>query len=61
MTALKTNTRHDCEEFNTWLLSIDKVSKLTGQDPKEIYFAKAEDNLIKFQYSLPLHKGSWYS
>ena len=52
MTDVKTCTRHDSEEFNTWLLSIDKVSKMTGHDPKE-FFTKAKGNLLKFFIQFP--------
>ena len=30
-------------------------------DPKDICFDKAEGNLLKFLYSLPLRKFSWHS
>ena len=49
------------EEFTSWLLSIEKVSKSTGNNPKDICFAKAENNFLKFIYSLPLHQFLWYS
>ena len=49
------------EEFNCWLIPIEKVSKLTGHVPKEIYFAKAEGKLLKLNYPIPLEKPSWYS
>ena len=49
------------EDFHSWFLSIEKVYKLTGNDPKDICFAKAQGNLLKLLYSHPLHKFSWYS
>ena len=54
ITDLNMCTRDDSEEFDTWLLCIDKASKLIGHDTKEIHFAKTECNLLKFLYSIPL-------
>ena len=56
---LKTCTGDSSGELNTWLLSIEKVSKLTSNDPKDTCFTKAVGNFLKFLYSLPLHKLSW--
>ena len=36
-----------------YLLSVEKVAKLTGTDPKEIHFVKADRNKFK---NLLLHK-----
>ena len=44
MTSHKPSMVHDSEGFNTWFLSIDKVSKITGHDHTEICFAKAKGN-----------------
>ena len=48
MTDLKTFTGDSPEEFNPWLLSIEKVSTLTSYNLKDICFTKAEVNLLKF-------------
>ena len=40
MTDLKTCTGHDSEEFITWLLSIDKISKLTRHGPRQFVSLK---------------------
>ena len=48
------------KNFNSCLLSIEKWSKLTWNNPKDIYFIKAEGNL-KFIFSIPLKKFSWKS
>ena len=42
MTDLKTCTGHCIDEINLWLLSIEKASKFTGNDPKDIWFTKDE-------------------
>ena len=39
MTDLKICTKHDLK-FNSWLLSIEKVSKLTGLDPSQFVSLK---------------------
>ena len=56
MTDLKTCTEQDSEELNTWLLSTDEVSELTGYELKEICFAKAEDTLLNFYTPSPCKK-----
>ena len=61
MTDLMMCTEHDSEAFNTWLLPIGKVSKLTGHDPKEMCFAKAGGNLLETFLFHPLNKFFWYS
>ena len=38
--------------FDSSLLSIEKVAKLTDSDPNKISFAKAKGNLLKFLYLL---------
>ena len=42
------------DEFNSWLLSVEKVSKWTYNNCKDICFGKVKENFLKFQYSLPL-------
>ena len=61
MPDLITCTGYSSEEFNTWLLLIDKVSRFTDHYPKEICFTKNKDNFLIFLYWLTLHKVSWYS
>ena len=46
MNDLKTCTGDCSEKFQCWLLSVEKVSKLMGNDPKDICFTKAEGNLL---------------
>ena len=57
----KAYTGDGSEEFNTWLLSIGKLFKLTANDPKDICFTKAEGNFKIYFYSLQLHTFSWNS
>ena len=52
MNDLRTCTVDNQEVFDTWLLSTEKVAKLTDSDPNEICFAKAKGNLLKFLYSV---------
>ena len=54
MNDLKTYTGDNLDDFASWLLSVEKVAKLTDNYPKDICFAKAEDSLLKFLYLLPL-------
>ena len=56
---LWTCTADNQEEFDPWLLSIEKVAKLTDSDPNEICFAKAEGNLLKFLYSVNFKGCPW--
>ena len=59
MNDLRTYTADNQEEFDSWLLSIEKVGKLTDSDPNEICFAKAEGSLLKFLYSMNFKGCSW--
>ena len=54
MNDLCTCTGNNSDKFISWLLSIENVAGLTEKDPKDIYFAKVEGNLLKFLYSLPI-------
>ena len=45
MNDLNMCTEKGPEEFKSWLLSVEKISKLTGNDPKNICFTKAKRNL----------------
>ena len=58
---LMTCTGGNSDDFTSCLLSVKKVAKLTDNDPKYIYLAKAEGNLLKFLYLRPLKKLSWHS
>ena len=60
MANLQSCTGDSSKELNSWLLSIEKVSKLTGNDPKKICFTKAEGNLLSFYIYSNIHKLSWY-
>ena len=55
MNDLKTCTGDSSDKFNSWLLSVEIVSKLIGSDHKIFFFAKADEgNLLKFLYSIQL-------
>ena len=59
MNDLKTCPVDNQEKFDSWLLSIEKVAKLTDSDPNKICFAKAKGNLLKFLYSVNFKGCSW--
>ena len=51
--GLKTCTGDNSYDFDSWVLSAKKVIKLMKMIPRTYVFAKAEDNLLKYLYSLP--------
>ena len=59
MNDVKTCMGENTEEFNSWLLSVEKVTTITNTDSKEIHFKKAEGNLLKFLYAVNLKRCSW--
>ena len=59
MNDFRTCTADNQEEFDSWLLPIEKVAKLIDSDPNEICFAKAKGNLVKFFYSVNFKGCSW--
>ena len=59
MNDLKTCTVDNQEEFDSWLLSIEKVAKLMDSDPNEICYSKAKGNHLKFLYSMNFKGCSW--
>ena len=55
MNDLHTCFGNNSNEFVSWLLSIEKVVKSIENGPKDICFVKAEGNLLKFFYLLPIN------
>ena len=53
-----TCTEDNVDKFVSWLLSIEKVARLTENDPKSILL---EGSLFKFLYLLARKKFSWNS
>ena len=56
---LRTCMSDNQEDFDPWLLSIEKVARLMDSDPNEICFAKAKGNLLTFLYSVKFKGCSW--
>ena len=61
MNDLKTCIANNVEEFNSWLLSVEKVLALRNSIPKESCFKKVEGNLLKFLYPFNLNRCSWFT
>ena len=43
---LETFREDSSHELNSWLLSIEKDSKLTGNNPKDICYIKADETIL---------------
>ena len=59
MHDIRTCTVDNQAEFDSWLLSIEKVAELTDSVPNKICFANAKGNLMKFLYSVNFKGCSW--